>query len=132
MEDENNVTVVSMDKYSLNILLDKGFYAFPKGSRKVNEYFAFYHSGEINYYGKVTEALEVMEEEFEKILGKEYWLLSFPDANPPFKIVKFNKIEKLKAPVIKENLGRGKGQIQGRVYTSFKRLINSKTILDLF
>ena len=126
-KEEKNVVVVSIDKYSFDILIDKNFYAFPKGSRKVKEYFAFYRKGEINYYGKVKKDEDVDKSE----LGVSYWLYCFPDSEPPFKRVTFDKLIKLKNPIKKDNIGRGKGHIQGRIYTTFKKLLKAKTIIDL-
>jgi hypothetical protein len=58
MENKIEVVIVSIDNYSLEKLIKEKFYAFPKGSRKVGEYFAFYKEGKISYYAKVKESLE--------------------------------------------------------------------------
>lgn len=126
-KEETDVVVVSIDKYSFDILMDKKFYAFPNGSRKVKEYFAFYRNGEITHYGKVKTDEEVDKSE----LGVSYWLYCFPDAEPPFRRVTFQKLIKLKNPIKKDNLGRGKGHVQGRIYTTYKKLMKAKTISDL-
>ena len=126
-KEEKNVVVVSIDNYSFNILMKEKFYAFPKGSRKIKEYFAFYKNGEIIYYGKVKESEEVNKSE----LGVSYWLYCFPDSEPPFNRVTFDKLTKLKTPIKKDNIGRGKGHIQGRIYTTLKKLMKAKTIADL-
>ncbi len=127
MEENKEVVVVSIDNYSFDILLKKKFYAFPKGSRKIGEYFAFYKGGAITHYGKVKSSKEVGKSE----IGFGYWLYCFPDAEPPFQMVTFNKIMKLKFPIKKTSLGRGKG-IQGRIYTTLNKLLNAKDISDLF
>lgn len=126
-QEEKNVVVVSIDKYSFDILMKKKFYAFPKGSRRIGEYFAFYKNGEITHYGKVESEKDVDKSE----LGIGYWLYCFPDAEPPFKKIIFNSLIKLKTPIKKDNIGRGKGHIQGRIYTTLKKLIKAKTIADL-
>jgi hypothetical protein len=126
MEDEKNVVVVSIGNYSFNILSKEKFYAFPKGSRKVGEYFAFYKNGKIEYYAKVSLSKEGGKEE----VGAGYWIYCMPDAEPPYQIIKFNKLIKLKNPIVK-NTGRG-GYIQGTRYTSIKKLLKAKTIKDLF
>ena len=97
-KEETDVVVVSIDKYSFDILLNKKFYAFPMGSRKVKEYFAFYRNGEITYYGKVKTEEDVDKSE----LGISYWLYCFPDYEPPFKRVTFQKLIKLKNPIKKQ------------------------------
>ena len=126
MEDEKNLVVVSIGSYSFNTLLKEKFYAFPKGSRKVREYFAFYKNGKIEYYSKVSSSEEGGKNE----VGTGYWLYCMPDAEPPYQIIKFNKLIKLKNPIMK-NIGRG-GHIQGTRYTQIKKLLKAKTIKDLF
>lgn len=128
MISEKDVVVVAIDNYSWEILMKKKFFAFPKGSRKIVKYFAFYKNGEIAYYGEVKKS----EEGSKRDVGFGYWLYCMPDADPPFQIVRFNEITKLKKPIVKNNLGRGKGHIQGRVYTTFKKLLKAKTIADLY
>jgi hypothetical protein len=54
-----------------------------------------------------------------------------PDAEPPFEMVKFKKLIKLKKPIVKEDNSRGKGHVQGRIYTTYKKLMKAKTISDL-
>jgi len=125
-EKEVEVVVVAIDNLSLKYLNEKKFYAFPKGSRKIGKYFAFYKSGEIFAYAEVKKLKEVGKSE----LGS-YWIYCFPDAEPPFQKVTFDKIIKLKVPIKKDNLGRGKGHIQGRIYTTFRQLLAAKTIADL-
>ena len=124
-ENKIEVVVVSMSNYSWKILMDKKFYAFPKGSRKVGEYFAFYKDGKISHYAKVKTAKEVDKKE----LGVGYWLYCMPDAEPPFQLVEFDKIIKLRSPVKKEGI-RG-GHIQGTRYTTLQKLLKAKTISDL-
>jgi len=124
---EKNVIVVSIDKYSFDILLKKKFYGFPNGSRQIKEYFAFYRNGEITHYSKVKDVKDVSITE----LGVNYWLYCFPDSEPPFKKVIFDKLIKLKTPIKKDGSGRGKA-IQGRVYTTFNNLMSAKLITDLF
>ena len=126
-KDNKNVVVVSVDNYSFKVLLKKKFYAFPKGSRKIGEYFAFYKDKEIIYYGKVKKAKEVEKSE----LGVGYWLYCFPDSEPPFQRVTFDKIIKLKNPIKKDNMGKGRGHVQGRIYTTLKKLLKAKTVSDL-
>lgn len=127
MKKEREVVVVSIDSYSWKILMDKKFYAFPKGSRIVGEYFAFYRKGEIAYYSKVKKS----EEGGKNDIGFGYWLYCFPDSEPPFQIVKFDKLIKIKNPIKKDEAGRGKGHIQGRIYTTLKKLLKAKRISDL-
>ncbi len=126
-EDKREVVVVSIDNYSLNILLKEKFYAFPLNSRRVGKYFAFYKDGKISYYAEVKKAEEGGKQE----VGIGYWLYCLADSDPPFQIVRFEKIIKLKNPIKKDDLGRGKGHIQGRIYTTFPKLLKAKTILDL-
>lgn len=126
MEDKEEVIVVSISDYSWNILKKDKFYAFPRGSRKDGKYFAFYRKGEIAYYGEVKEIVEGGK----KDVGYGYWLYCMPDAEPPFKIVKFKRIIKLKNPITIGESGRGK-HIQGKVYTTLKKLLKAKTISDL-
>lgn len=126
MKDTTEVVIVSIDNYSWEKLMKDKFYAFPKGSRKVGEYFAFYKDGKISYYAKVKESLEGDKED----VGVGYWLYCMPDAEPPFQIVKFQWVRKLKNEIKKEEKGRGK-HIQGRVYTTLKKLLNAKSISDL-
>lgn len=123
---EVEVVVVSIDNYSYNCLIKNKFYAFPKGSRKAGKYFAFYKNGEISYYAEVKKLEEVGKSE----IGA-YWIYCFPDAEPPYQKVIFSKIIKLKQPIKKDNAGRGKGHIQGRIYTTLRKLLNAKTISDL-
>lgn len=124
---EVEVVVVSIDDYSLNILKNRKFYAFPRGSRKVGKYFAFYKNGKIDFYGEVSSS----DDGDKSDVGIDYWLRCLPDANPPFKIVRFNKFIKLKNPILKDNVGRGKGHIQGRIYTTLKKLLKAKKVSDL-
>jgi hypothetical protein len=127
VEKDVEVVVVSIDDYSLNVLKTEGFYAFPKGSRKIGKYFAFYKNRQIEFYGEVSEAKEVSKQE----VGISYWLRCLPDAEPPFEMVKFKKLVKLKKPIVKEENSRGKGHVQGRIYTTYKKLMKAKTISDL-
>jgi len=122
------VVVVSLDNYSWDVLMKNKFYAFPKGSRKVGKYFAFYKDGKISHYAEVEKA----EEGEKKDVGLKYWLNCFPDADPPYMIVNFNKIRKLRPCIKKDEIGRGKGSIQGRVYTTLNKLLNSKRISEIF
>ena len=124
---ERDVIVVSISNYSWDVLIKKKFYAFPKRSRKATKYFAFYRKGEISYYGEVKEITEGGK----KDIGYGYWLYCMPDAEPPFQIVKFKKITRLKTPIKKDEVGRGGGHIQGRIYTTFKKLLRAKVISDL-
>lgn len=125
-KDEEGVIIVSLDDYSWKVILEKKFYAFPKGSRKIEKYFGFYRKkpiSAITHYAKVKTIEEGGKEE----VGTKYWLYCLPDAEPPFQIVRFDKIIKLKLP-IKKDLKRG---IQGRIYTTIKKMLNSKKITDL-
>jgi len=127
---EKDVVVVSIDNYSWNILINKKYFAFPKGTRKIGEYFAFYKKEPISavtHYAKVLQS----QEGDKKDVGIGYWLNCFPDSQPPYVIVRFDKIKKLKQPVRKDNLGRGKGHVQGRIYTSLNKLLKAKTISQL-
>lgn len=125
---EKDVIVVSIGNYSWNALLKKKFYAFPKNSRKIGKYFAFYRNGEIRYYSKVKSFNEGSKSD----IGIGYWLYCMPDAEPPFQIVKFDKIEKLKKPIKKDiGAGRGKGHVQGKLYTTFTKLLNAKKVSEL-
>ena len=126
MDNEVEVVVVAIDNLSLKALNEKKFYAFPKGSRKIGKYFAFYKAGEIFAYAEVKKVQEVGKSE----LGS-YWIYCFPDAEPPYQKVSFDKIIKLKNPIKKDNMGRGKGSIQGRIYTTFKQLLAAKKVSDL-
>lgn len=129
-KEEQNVVIVAIDNYSWKVLMDKGFYAFPIRTRKVGEYFAFYQKEPISavtHYGKVIKA----EEGGKTDVGIGYWLNCFPDAEPPFQIVRFDRIIKLKSPIKKDSIGRGGVHIQGRVYTSFKKLMKAKKISQL-
>ena len=125
MIDEKDVVVVSISDYSWKILSEKKFYAFPMGSRKIGKYFAFYKNGAISYYGEVVKSEEGGKNE----VGIGYWLYCMPDAEPPFQLVEFDKIIKLRSPVKKEGI-RG-GHIQGTRYTTLQKLLKAKTISDL-
>jgi len=122
------IVVVSLGDYSFDTLMKKKLYAFPKGSRKVGKYFAFYKNKSISYYAKVKESSEGDKND----VGIGYWLNCLPDAEPPYQIVKFDKIIKLKTPILKEESQRGKGHILGARYTDLKRLLSAKKISDLF
>lgn len=124
-KEESDVVVVSMGNYSWKVLFEKKFYAFPKGSRKIGKYFAFYKDGEISHYAKVKE----VKEGDKKDIGFGYWAYCMPDTEPPFQMVIFDSIVKLRTPIKKEGL-RG-GHIQGTRYTTIKKLLNAKTIFDL-
>lgn len=128
MEKEDvEVVVVSLDDYSWKVLIENKFYAFPRGTRKVGKYFAFYRKGEISHYAEVEKSEEVDKQE----VGIGYWLHCMPDAEPPFQRVTFSKINKLKVP-IKKDAGGGHGtHVQGRRYTTLKKLLKAKTISDL-
>jgi hypothetical protein len=127
-DEDNDVIVVSIDEYSLSRLINDLFYSFPKGTRKVKKFFAFYESGKITYYAQVDTVKEVGKSE----LDLEYWAYCFPDKEPPYQMVTFKKINKLEFPInINKNLPRGKGHIQGRIYTSIKKLKSAKFISDL-
>src|SRR3989344_9419268 len=123
---EVEVVVVSIGDYSWKDLLGKKLYAFPKG--KVGKYFAFYKNGEISYYAKVKSSKEGGKED----VGIEYWFYCMPDADPPYQIVLFDKIQKLKYPIKKDDFRRGRGHIQGRRYTTLKKLLTAKKISELF
>ena len=129
-EEKVEVVVVAIDNLSWDILLKKKFYAFPKSSRKVGKYFAFYRHfpiSAITHYAKVSKAEEGETED----VGTTYWLHCFPDAEPPFQIVRFEKLIKLRSPVKKDSIHRGgKGHIQGRVYTTLNKLLKAKTISE--
>src|SRR3989344_1778887 len=115
MIDEKDVVVVSISDYSWKILSEKKFYAFPMGSRKIGKYFAFYKNGAISYYGEVVKSEEGGKNE----VGIGYWLYCMPDAEPPYQIVRFDKIKKLKIPIKRNDEGRGgRGHIQGCIYTT--------------
>ncbi len=126
-EKEIEVVVVSMSEYSWKVLMEKKFYAFPKGSRKIGKYFAFYKDREISYYGEVKSS----EDGGKSDVGIGYWLYCLPDADPPFQIVRFDKIKRLKKPIKKNIDGKGKGHIQGARYTTFKKFMKAKMITDL-
>lgn len=125
MGEERDVVIISMSDYSWNALTKNKFYAFPKGTRKVGKYFAFYRKGRISHYAKVKST----KEGGKKDVGIGYWLYCMPDAEPPYQIVKFDRIIKLRSQIKKEGL-RG-GHIQGTRYTTLKKLLNAKTISDL-
>jgi len=130
MSSKTDVTVVSIDKYSWSILQKRGFYAFPNNSREAKKYFAFYLGKPISAITHYAEAKSINEGG--KIdVGIDYWLQELPDKEPPYIIVKFDKLIKLKTPIKKDNLGRGRGHVQGRIYTSLKKLLKSKTISQL-
>lgn len=129
MEDKKyEVVVVSLGDYSLDILMKKKFYAFPRGSRKVGDYFAFYKNKKIASYAKVKESFQGDKSD----VGIGYWLHCLPDADPPYEIVRFEKIIDLKKPILKDETGRGKGQIRGVRYTTLKKLLGAKKISELF
>jgi hypothetical protein len=126
-KDDVEVVVVSIDDYSLDVLKKKKFYAFPRGSRQIGKYFAFYKNRKIEFYGEVSESFEGDKNE----VGIGYWLNCLPDAEPPFQIVKFKEFIKLEKPIVKDDNSRGRGHVQGRVYTTLKKLLNAKIISDL-
>jgi hypothetical protein len=122
---EKDVLVVSIGDYSFKVLLEEKFYAFPKGSRRIVKYIAFYKNGKVEYYGEVDKLVEGNK----KDIGLDYWIYCMPDHEPPFEIVKFKKIIKLKNELTKDNF-RG-GHIQGKKYTTIKKLLNSSKISEL-
>ena len=126
-EEEVEVVVVAVDDYSFDVLKKQKFYAFPLKSRKVGKYFAFYKNGQIIFYGEVSKT----EEADKDTIGFGYWLHCLADKEPPFQLVRFKKLIKLKNPISKDNLGRGKGHIQGRIYTTLKKLLKAKNISEL-
>lgn len=125
MDEDRDVVVVSMGEYSWNILIKEKFYAFPLRSRKVGKYFAFYRKGVIAHYAEV----ESSEQGDKEKVGIGYWLHCMPDAEPPYQIVRFNKILKLKKEIKKES-SKG-GHIQGTRYTTLKKLLNARIISEL-
>ena len=125
-KNESDVVVVAIEKYSWETLIKKKFFAFPKGSRRVCKYFAFYRKGEIANYAEVKGVTEGEK----KDVGIGYWLYCFPDAEPPFEIVKFKTMKKLEPPIKKDGV-RGRGHVQGRIYTTLKKLLKAKKVSDL-
>jgi len=126
MENQEEVIVVPISDYSWDILKKKKFYAFPKGSRKEGKYFAFYRKGEITHYGEVNGVADAGKDD----IGYGYWLYCMPDSEPPFRMIKFKKLIKLKNSIKKGELRRG-GHIQGKVYTTLKKFLKAKLISDL-
>jgi hypothetical protein len=127
---DKEVVVVSIEDYSWDVLLKNGMYAFPKGTRKVGDYFAFYKKAPVSaitHYAKVLSFKEGDKNE----VGIGYWVKCFPDADPPYVIVNFEKVKKLKNPIKKNVSGRGKGHVQGRIYTTLTKLLKAKTISEL-
>lgn len=125
---KKNVVVVALDDYSWKILLKDKFYIFPKSSRRVEEYFAFYKGkplSAITHYAKVAFYKEIEV----KDIPSRYWLRNLANYSSPYILVSFSKINKLRRYIKKED-GRGKG-IQGRIYTSLEKLKNSKFISNL-
>ena len=62
-------------------------------------------------------------------VGMEFKLAHFSESINQKELI--DKIKKLKQPVRKDNLGRGKGHVQGRIYTSLNKLLKAKTISQL-
>jgi hypothetical protein len=123
---ESSVTVVALDAYSWKELLQNKFYAFPMKSRKISDYFAFYQSkpiSAITHYARVQSCEEGNKED----VGILYWLKCMPNAEPPFQIVKFNEIKKLRSSIVKDNYS-----IQGKAYTTLGKLFSARNISDIF
>jgi len=129
MEDKiKEVVVVALDKYSWEVLMKEKFYIFPENTRKVGTYFAFYKGkpiSAITHYAKTESQGEIKIKE----IPSKYWLMNLSSHSPPYTIVKFKEIKKLRSS-IKKPEGRGKG-IQGRIYTTLKKLMSSKLISEL-
>jgi hypothetical protein len=127
-EDSKEVVVVALDKYSWEVLIKEKFYIFPKNTRKVGTYFAFYKGkpvSAITHYSKTESHNEIKIKE----IPSKYWLMNLSSHSPPYTIVRFKQIKKLRSP-IKKSEGRGRG-VQGRIYTTLKKLMKSKLISEL-
>lgn len=119
--------VVSLDEYSFKTLKEKKFYAFPKKSRKIKKYFAFYNGkpiSAITHYAKVAD----VEEGNRFIVDSKYWLMNLAKSEPPYIKVKFKEIKKFKSPI---KADKKRGTIQGRIYTNLEKLKKSNKISEL-
>lgn len=131
VEKKEPVTIVALDNYSWKLLLQNKFYAFPKGSRKIGSYFAFYQGrpiSAITHYAKVDS----LEEGGREDVGIRYWLNCMPNATPPFQIVRFKEIKKIRSPITKDDSFGQSHHIQGKAYTDLKELLSAKNIPDIF
>jgi hypothetical protein len=125
MSEEKEVVVVAISEFSWNILIEKNFYAFPKGKRKIGKYYAFYKDGKITNYAKVKSIKEGGKNE----VSMNYWLYCMPEAEPPYQIVTFERIIKLNNEILRNKI-RG-GHVQGARYTTLNKLLKAKQISDL-
>ncbi len=125
---EMDTTVVTVDKYSFEWLMDNLKYSFPgcPEERKIMDYMAFYRTkpvSAVTHYGEVREVIKNAD-----VNGK-YRLLNFGDrARDQATTIAFDHLSKLKNPVKADN-----GQaIQGVYYTKMEYIKRVKTIPELW
>jgi hypothetical protein len=127
MPNDYDTTVVSLDKYSWEYLKKNKIYIFPQNSRKINKYFAFYEGEPVS---AITSYAEVKESRLveKKDIDTKYWMMALGSKSPPYELVKFDSVKKFENPIKKD----GKRGIQGRVYTSLKKLLSSNKISEIY
>jgi len=127
-DEKMNTTIVSLDDYSFNYLMENMEYAFPgtTKNRRIMEYMAFYRTkpvSAITHYGKVEEVIEDAE------VDGTYRLLNFGfNARGEATKVLFKNISELESPV---KAVKGKA-IQGKYYTKLEYVKKAKTIPELW
>ncbi len=124
--EKNDLLIVSIDDYSLDVLLKESFYATKRKLDPQFKFIAFYQKGvigAITYYGIIDKVLEGDKND----VGMVYWLRNFPEKDPPYIIVRFKKIVRLKKP-LKRDIKRG---VQGPIKSNFKKLEEASKLSDL-
>jgi len=127
-KNEIDTTVVTVQNYSFNYLIEKLQYSFPGSpeERRIMEYMAFYRTrpvSAITHYGKVKDIITDVE-----VDGK-YRLLNFGDrARDEATTIIFENISELKTPV---KAAEGKA-IQGTYYTNLEYVKKAETIPELW
>jgi len=126
--DDFNTTVVTLDDFSFDWLMDNLEYAFPGSpdERKLWDYVAFYRTSPVSaitHYGKIEEVIEDAE-----VDGK-YKLMNFGYRAPEKSTkVLFEDITELEKPVKAE----GSKAIQGTYYTKLEYIKKAETIPELW
>jgi len=125
---EMDTTVVSLDDYSFDYLVENLEYSFPGSpeERRIMKYMAFYRTkpmSAITHYGKVKEMVDNAE------VDGRYRLLNFGDrAREEATTITFEYLSELKEPV----KGVGGKVIQGIYYTRLEYIKKAKTVPELW
>jgi hypothetical protein len=122
----NDTLIVSIDEFSMSVLEKEGFYATKKPIKEGTRFIAFYRSlpiGGITCYAEIKEVCQGDRAD----VGAVYWMRNFPEQEPPYNLVRFKKIQKLKRVVKKDT----KNGIQGPVYSTLERIKNTTKLSEL-